>query len=336
MSHASAWVQYHAATALGRIGDARAAVALTDALSGTDESVRRASGDALVRIGQPSVEPLVMVLGEAARRSAARVEAARVLGEIADARAIGPLLMAVDSPDIGIKWEAMRALGHFRDRRVTQTLVAVLHAKAGKSKKERSLAPHTRRIAAEALGAAADPEAVAPLSAALKDPDLSVVIAAHTSLVLVGDPAVGPLIALLAGKDRALRTEAVEILSHIADRTGNRSALDAVLRVLAGTDAALRSSAVQALVTVKDRHALDEVVEALADKVSRVRWAALDALRSRSNAGANPLIADALIDALSHQTPLVRRAASVALQSISGKNYGEDREAWLFWKRNQP
>jgi len=51
-----------AAGALGQIGDARAIEPLIAALKGADNDVREAAADALIKIGAPTVEPLIAAL----------------------------------------------------------------------------------------------------------------------------------------------------------------------------------------------------------------------------------------------------------------------------------
>lgn len=110
-------VRESATKALGQIRDARAvepliAAALKDGNSNGDRYERRLAEDALVKIGAEAVEPLSAAL--TAGGEAVRAIAAKVLGQIGDARAVEPLIERLKSPDPKIRRStavALRALG---------------------------------------------------------------------------------------------------------------------------------------------------------------------------------------------------------------------------------
>src|SRR2546430_5680448 len=87
-------------------------------------SVRLHAVEALGRIKSPeSVEPLLRVLFND-RDTAVRVDAARSLGEIGDARAVEFLVTAMT--DLDVRPQAVEALGKIGDRRAVPSLVAVV------------------------------------------------------------------------------------------------------------------------------------------------------------------------------------------------------------------
>ena len=150
-------VRAAAAEALVKIGQP-AVAPLIAALGTVDDSANAAAVDALVKIGRPAVEPLVAALKHS--RSDVREAAAAALGQIGDTRAVEPLVAALKHTDfrMNIYWSEK---------------------------------------AIEALGKIGDARAVAPLVAALGTVDDSANAAAAEALVKIGQPTVEPLIAAL-------------------------------------------------------------------------------------------------------------------------------------------
>jgi HEAT repeat protein len=97
---------------------------LLASLADPDPDTRAAARMALVRAGDEAVAALVQVL--ASGESRARAEAARALGEIGAARAVGPLLDALAREPYEVASWAARALGAIGDRRAREPLVARL------------------------------------------------------------------------------------------------------------------------------------------------------------------------------------------------------------------
>ncbi len=147
-------VRSHAAQALGRIGDPRGVDSLIPLLQDKVKAVREDAARALVTLGEVAlprlraslshedwlvrlhavealgkmrvsavVEDLLSVLFND-RDTAVRVDAARALGEIGDARAVEFLLNAMKDRDIRPK--AIEALGRIGDRRAVPTLIQVV------------------------------------------------------------------------------------------------------------------------------------------------------------------------------------------------------------------
>lgn len=147
-------VRMHAATALGRIGDAGVAASLMPLLQDKVKAVREEAAQALASIGEAALPRLVMglkhedwlvrlhtieALGKMKsaktvepllylmfndRDSAVRVDAARSLGEIGEARAVEFLITAMADADI--RPTAIEALGKIGDRRAVPALVGVI------------------------------------------------------------------------------------------------------------------------------------------------------------------------------------------------------------------
>ena len=107
-----------------------------------------------------------------------------------------------------------------------------------------------RMDAIEALGESGRPEAVEPLSLALKDEDEDVREAAITALANIGgDEAAQALAIALQDKDTSVREEAVEALGEI----GGESVILLLEQALADEDEYVRETAAELLASVKDQ-----------------------------------------------------------------------------------
>jgi len=135
---------------------------LCKALGRLDDDSNRAS-EALVKIGEDAVDPLIKILEDAnrTRRWRARFRTqiwfvAQILGKIGDARAVDPLIEALKNDEYSeVQQSAAEALGKIGDARAVHPLIAAL--------KE----PVTSWRAAEALGRIGE-AAMGPLTTALE------------------------------------------------------------------------------------------------------------------------------------------------------------------------
>lgn len=152
-------IRKDAARALGGIGDARAASPLGTALSDGDLDVRREAAEALVKIGEPAVQPVVAGL------SSSPVLATETLGRLRSSAAVEPLARALKDRDPDVRVAAAKALGAIRDRRAVEPLAAVLR---------RDKAAVVRQAAVQALHEIPGERALPALVDALADPDAGV------------------------------------------------------------------------------------------------------------------------------------------------------------------
>ena len=121
-----------------------------------------------------------------------REEAVRALGQIKDARAVGPLIVTLKDADPFVRLAGSSALAKIGTPAV-EALIATLVSDAD---------ANTRRYAAEALGSIKDARAVRPLIAALRDPDKFVRMDSAEALGTIGDGrTIEPLISLLNDTD---------------------------------------------------------------------------------------------------------------------------------------
>lgn len=146
--------RYVAAWALGEIGEAEGIPFLLAALNDHDGEVRKYATRALIKLNQSAVEPLIAYLATAPQQGGAG--AIRALGDIADPRALSPLLDQVSG---GNREEAFLALGKLKDPRAEGALLKGLGDPAWR----------VRMNAAMALGPIGSAAAIAPLRRTLED-----------------------------------------------------------------------------------------------------------------------------------------------------------------------
>ncbi|MDO8689739.1 MAG: HEAT repeat domain-containing protein [Dehalococcoidia bacterium] len=101
-------VRLRAARTLGKVGDGRAVTALIDALGHRDDLTAGEAADALARIGEPALDPLIEALHD--EDAYVRWHAAKALADMANLRAAGALLAALDDQDSGVRWFASNGL----------------------------------------------------------------------------------------------------------------------------------------------------------------------------------------------------------------------------------
>jgi len=134
-------IRWRAAVALGEIGDERAVEPLIETLKDEDIIVRWNAAEALgeiewqpkddverayyliareqwnklVKLGEPTVEPLIKTLGD--KDWDVRMRAARALGEIGDERAVEPLIELLEDDDEGVRESAEEALEKIKEQK---------------------------------------------------------------------------------------------------------------------------------------------------------------------------------------------------------------------------
>ncbi|HEV2486266.1 MAG TPA: HEAT repeat domain-containing protein [Terracidiphilus sp.] len=163
-----------------------------------DNNPNEYAEDGLVQIGGPAVDPLIAMLNDANR--SLREEAASVLGEIKDPRAVEPLIATLKDntpppkgpveldangfplphPEEGegLREQSARALGEIEDPRADGPLIAAM----------RDSDARVHQIAAHALGEINDPQAVNFLSTALREHNTEVIAGASDFYIRRGDP----------------------------------------------------------------------------------------------------------------------------------------------------
>jgi len=89
-------------------------------LKNSTRDKKRDAAKKLIKIGAPSVEPLIAVLNDADPN--ARQYAAWALGDIKDSRAVEPLVKALNDESSAVRWTAAEALGVIGDERAIEPL----------------------------------------------------------------------------------------------------------------------------------------------------------------------------------------------------------------------
>jgi HEAT repeat protein len=130
--------------------------------------------------------------------------------------------------------------------------------------------------AVDALNGVDDPDVVASLIKALKDPSKNVRAVAAAGLGKTGDAtAVEPLLAVLSDEDWAVRKASGDALGRLRDKR----AVEPMIALINDLDQDVRETAVHALGEIRDRAAVESLVRALVDPQLSVRTLAASALR---------------------------------------------------------
>ncbi len=291
-----------AASALGEIGDARAAPALVECLRWR---WGREVAPALVRIGAPAVPPLVALLDEkGAYSEGACLEA---LAAIGDPRAIGHLILALD--DIhhevdGAAREALRSMGcraveplaaALLEGRVSAYPIASLLADIGGPEAvtgltaavSRGRSEGVQRAAAEALGRLGGKRAAECLAKALarrhKSWGTPTWVTVTEALIKTASAAVGPLIQALGS---APETSAREHAATALGRIGDRRAVESLIAALDGgsAEAEVCAACAEALGAIGDARATEALVGLLG---SESQWVCKEAAMALERLGAS-------------------------------------------------
>lgn len=320
-------IRQGAVKALGEIKDPRAIQPLAATLQDPNSGLGESAIEALGNIGPPAVEALIAALHGTGPDLCWRAE--MQLGDIADPRAIAPLIAALRSPGWNVHRDeetgrrsrnrraprapkdpyaevregAAEALGKILrktiDPSVTDALVASLHD------------PNymVREAAAGALGQIKGPSMVGPLAGVLADANSGVRVAAIKALGNIGAPAVEPLAKSLESPDSGVRASAVEVLGRIGE-----PAVPALITALQSTDSKVRLRAAGELGEIKDPRAVGPFIAAVKDPDANVRSAAVISLgRMHDSRAVEPLIA-----AMQDSDPTVRWRAAEQLGEMAG------------------
>jgi HEAT repeat protein len=158
-------VRSEAATALGRRGDPQGIVPLIGILADPEERVRRDAIKALMVIGRPATEPLILALHES--DNITQAGAAQALGQIGEERSIEPLIWVFKNGDRPVRHAAVAAIAGINKSLAVSPLIQILG--------DLNLQSDLRADAAIALGEMDDPRAKEPLIFAMSyDKDNSV------------------------------------------------------------------------------------------------------------------------------------------------------------------
>ena len=139
------------------------------ALNDTTSSVQWRASEALEKIKEPAVMPLIRALEN--ENGNVRSKSAWALGEIGDERAILPLIEHLGDVNATTRWKAARSLGNFGKKALKPLIDALKYENA-----------IVREKAALALGEIGDPDALDVLKIAMQDDDIYVRKSAEESI----------------------------------------------------------------------------------------------------------------------------------------------------------
>ncbi|RKY41050.1 MAG: hypothetical protein DRP85_07295, partial [Candidatus Makaraimicrobium thalassicum] len=263
---------------------------ITNVLYANDWERPGSAARALTKSDDPRVfAVLIRALGYPSGGLNRRLTVLDILGEMGDARAVGPITKVLLNDGVDIyRREAAVALGNIGDKRAVEALIEAL-------KDEND---EVRRYAARALGKISDERAAEPLVQALKDEDLRVRESAAEALrkigwipgnetekaeyyvglkrwhqvSKIGNAAIPALIREL--KDPSSARFARRILVKIG-----KPAMSFLISELKNEDKHVRKDAAEALGDIGDKRAVEPLIQALKDEDPNVRESAAEALR---------------------------------------------------------
>lgn len=276
LEHEDFIVRKEASRALKYVGDKRAEDALIKSLEYEEwhskfsvlSSVRANAAEALGKIeSRKAVQPLILRLEDPDIE--VRWKAAEALGKIADDEALEPLIYALNDDDGDVRKQAARALGELENVEAVDTLILALE----------DIDWPVRKNAATALGKIGDERALKPLLNSLNDDDIDVRRHAIAALVKMKKHAVKPLLKKLYDPDWQTRAIAAEALGRI----GSKKALKPLIKALSNNkmrdeNRYVRGKAAEALGRIGDKSAVKYLEEALDENYIFVRKRAQEAL----------------------------------------------------------
>lgn len=201
--------QYSAARALGKIGDPRAVAPLMGALrydSGrNDDCLEWYAAEALARIGEPALGPLITALSDEDPHM--RGWSAVALGEMGNPQAVEPLLTALADAEHEVQARVFIALGQIGDPRAIEPLVKLLDDPDQR----------VRVHAVSALGWCVKGEVFEPLVKLLDDPSDLRIAAVHALAISAGVQALDLLVRMVDDPDACVRSAAIQQLGRVGD-----------------------------------------------------------------------------------------------------------------------
>lgn len=247
---------------LGMMGVVGPMIAL---LKDEDEDVRSDAADLLGEVGNSrAVVPLIAALEDDGLF--VRQSAANSLGLIPDARAVEPLIKVLEQSKSSkqSKINSAWALGKIGDVRAVEPLIAVLKQNDDWLSSQ----------AAYALGEIGDVRAIEPLVAVLRDLGSACVLARESANALgeIGDvQAEETLMAALESKNAYVRMEAAHALRKIGSTRALAAEIDTLIASLNDRDKKVRADVVGYLVKYEDVRVMDALADALNDPDDKVR-----------------------------------------------------------------
>lgn len=287
------------AEALGNIGNPKAVESLVLALGQAHEDndlpLEKAVFEALKKIGDAAIEPIIKVLGNESDRSIP-LAAGYALVKIGEP-AVESLLRAMKDKNWRIRGVAMGALAEIGSPGAVDPIIEALNDSDWR----------VQKIACDCLGEMKNEKVVEPLIQAMDNPHPDVNATASEAIVKIGEPAVEPLIKALKDEKRRFRRNFARALGEI----GDARAFEPMIELLKGKDKGMRCEAAEALGKMGDARAVNPLIHTLKDKKGSVRYSASTALANIGKPSVEPLK-----QALNDEDKHVRRKAQQILIRI--------------------
>ncbi len=235
-------------------------------MTGGSRSGGEEAAAALVKIGEPALQPLIAALATHAN-PLVRWAAAGALGRMNDRRSVEPLLQALADRDGSVAQAAAWALGETK----VPGLVDILYARLGDK------VPAEAEGILEALARQGDTRVFPVLADRLKGTDINVRLNALRLLGLLKSPeSFAPVSTALNDPDSRIRKAVADALGDLKDGR----ALAGLLGLLEDSDAEVRYSAVYSLIDLRDPAALEPLRRLIArESNGNVRQAAEAAVK---------------------------------------------------------
>jgi len=282
-----------AITALGRIGGAEAAAALSRARVGDDLKALRDNAyllcaDKMLEQGKTSDASKIYVGMTASDNTMVKIAAYNGLARAEKEQAVPIILALLKDKDVKLQQTAGSLVAEMPGAAATKAFAGQLA----------SLKGNAQVVLLTALEAKGD-KAAAPFIADLvadspprRTP--SVRLAAVKALAVVGNAANIKLLAELSTEKTGLGKAALDSLSRLTGRDVTKELVD-ILRSRA--DAGVRVNVIQTLVARRQADAMPVLLTAARDKESNVRQAAFKALAAMAGQREMPIIVSTLLDA---------------------------------------
>ncbi len=224
---------------------------------------RGAAIDVLIRLGVPSVPPVVALLKEDDQDT--RMAAASALGKIKSMDAT-PALMVATKDIKAVRMLAISSLCDICDPRSSDLLISVLIGSQDGGE--------VRARTARALSVIGGAKASAALVSVLGDLDLKVRSSSISGLQRMGDPVVGVVAAKLSDPSKIVRESAARCL----EQTNSPAAAAVLVRMAKDADPAVRASSANGLGVQTAAGHPDVLIAMLSDSADEVGEAAVASL----------------------------------------------------------
>ncbi|MCX5654423.1 MAG: HEAT repeat domain-containing protein [Planctomycetota bacterium] len=305
-----------AARVLGKIKDPRAIKPLVACLADSEWIVRDAARDAL-RTYKGEALTAALLAAPRSDRPEGRSRLVEMLAESGAAGGVDAVLVALKDPNPGVRCEAARTAGAFKDPRTLEPLIAAT----------RDGEPSVRAAAAAALLGAPGDRAAAAVAAVMRDDSNEARLRLAGKIGPGANEALPLLADALHDKDEKVRLAAMSSLGALR----SERAWDLLHGAWKDEVPHLRPSALQAMCLAKDARTLDVLAEAVNDADPKVAVVAAYALKDLGDPRAVPW----LERALASQDFDTHGAALLALDKLGRPPKDEGDRAWLLFARGE-